>query len=212
MEILRTGGHGGGGDDYSQFMVSNFAVVTPTGPAPVGGIGPCAMRTDTTKCVTAADAMVGGGGGGRAARDALLRTAREAAEMDTASGASRIGSRISAEIERLAARTEQLAGILDPIARRHRASAVLGTSEGVDVLASGGTDLSRAQRALAKEGDLVSRSPGDHAEVTAVRAARAAGLRPRAIAVDRPICPPCQKYLQAEGATLGGPGDAWWRE
>ena len=67
----------------------------------------------------------------------------------------------------LASRVDELQGALDPIAQNSRTSAVLSTEEGTDILASGGRDLSPAQRALANEGDILARSPGAHAEIWA---------------------------------------------
>ena len=86
---------------------------------------------------------------------------------------------------------DELQGALDPIAQNSRTSAVMSTEEGTDILASGGRDLSPAQRALANEGDILARSPGAHAEITALEAADKAGLTPSEIAVSRPMCPAC---------------------
>jgi len=60
---------------------------------------------------------------------------------------------------RLASRTDELTGALDPIAQNSRTSAVMSTREGTDVLAGGGRDLSPAQRALGQGDDIVARSP-----------------------------------------------------
>jgi len=117
---------------------------------------------------------------------------------------------VAANTGRLTSRADELSGVLDPIARNSRTSAVLGTRQGRDVLAGGGRDLSPAQRALARDGDVIARGPGLHAEVTAVNGARGAGLTPRGIGVSRPICPACISFLEDAGATITSPFSAWW--
>jgi hypothetical protein len=122
------------------------------------------------------------------------------------------GSSVAAEGGASAAsRVEDLQGVLDPIAQNSRTSAVLNTEEGTDVLASGGRDLSPAQRALANEDDLLARMPGAHAEVTALEAAWKAGLTPSEMAVSRLICPECQAFIENSGGTIspGGMGATW---
>ncbi|CAD5989846.1 RHS repeat-associated core domain-containing protein [Agreia sp. COWG] len=118
-----------------------------------------------------------------------------------------------AESTRLASRVDDLSGALDPIARNSRTSAVLGTNEGTDILASGGRDLSPAQRALAQPGDLLAAQPGAHAEVTALQAASRAGLTPSQIAVSRPICTSCQLALENSGGQIqtGNTSAVWPR-
>lgn len=44
------------------------------------------------------------------------------------------------------------------------------TTDGTDVIASGGRDLSPAQRALTADADVLGKLPGAHAEVTALDA------------------------------------------
>lgn len=112
---------------------------------------------------------------------------------------------VAANTGRLRSRADELSGVLDPIARNSRTSAVLGTRQGRDVLAGGGRDLSPAQRALARDGDVIARGRGLHAEVTAVNGARTAGLTPQGIGVSRPICPACISFLEDAGATITSP-------
>lgn len=47
---------------------------------------------------------------------------------------------------RLASRTDELTGALDPIAQNSRTSAVMSTRQGADVLAGGGRDLTEIRR------------------------------------------------------------------
>ena len=115
--------------------------------------------------------------------------------------------------ERLAGRVDDFHGALDPIAQNSRTTSVMSTRQGTDIIASGGRDLSPAQRALAQEGDVLGRLPGAHAEVTALDAATKAGLTPAQIAVSRPICGPCQAVIQSSGGEIlpGGMGAFWPR-
>jgi RHS repeat-associated protein len=126
----------------------------------------------------------------------------------SASGAGASGA--AAETARLEARAGELQGALDPLAQNRRTAAALGTHEGTDVLAGGGRDLNPAQRALAGEGDVLARSPGAHAEVTAVKGAQGVGLTPQGIAASRPFCPDCVNFLEGTGATIMSPTTAWW--
>lgn len=101
--------------------------------------------------------------------------------------------------------------VLDPIAQNSRTTAVLGTQEGTNIIASGGRDLSPLQRALAGPDDVLARLPGAHAEVTALDAAARAGLTPSEMAVSRAICPACQSAIEASGGQVGPGGlRAWW--
>lgn len=122
-----------------------------------------------------------------------------------------VGDRgVAANTAGLEARANAVHRALDPIAQNSRTTAALGTREGQTVLVGGGRDLSPAQRALAQDGEIVARSPGAHAEVTAVTGAQSAGLTPQGIGVSRPICPACQAFLEEPGATITSPTTAWW--
>jgi tRNA(Arg) A34 adenosine deaminase TadA len=121
------------------------------------------------------------------------------------------GGRAAEDGARLASRTDQLTGALDPIAQNSRTSAVMSTRQGADVLAGGGRDLSPAQRALSGGDDVLGRLPGAHAEITAMDAAGKAGLTPWQMAVSRPICPACQSAIEGSGGTVAPGGMfAWW--
>lgn len=56
-----------------------------------------------------------------------------------------VATGVAANTGRLTSREDELSGVLDPIARNSRTSAVLGTRQGKGVLAGGGRDLSPAQ-------------------------------------------------------------------
>lgn len=114
---------------------------------------------------------------------------------------------------RLTGRVDDFHGALDPIAQNSRTTSLMSTRQGTDIIASGGRDLSPAQRALAQDGDVLGRLPGAHAEVTSLDAATKAGLTPAQIAVSRPICGPCQAVIQGTGGEIlpGGMGAIWPR-
>lgn len=157
--------------------------------------------SDGATGVTVATMFVGGAGLGKAARFAsgFLRQGTKAATAAAEDAA------------RLASRTDELTGALDPIAQNRRTSAVMSTREGTDVLAGGGRDLSRDQRALARTDDVLGRMPGAHAEITAMDAAAKAGLTPWQMAVSRAICPACQAAIEESGGTVapGGLFASW---
>lgn len=128
----------------------------------------------------------------------------------TAQTAPLLLARVVAAERELAARADELHGALDPIAQTRRTTAVMGTRQGTDVLAGGARDLSPAQRALAGPGDVLGRLPGEHAAITALKAAGEAGLTPQGIATTTNICPACRAALEEAGATITGPRSAWW--
>jgi|JI10StandDraft_1071094.scaffolds.fasta_scaffold109755_5 hypothetical protein len=111
----------------------------------------------------------------------------------------------------LGARANEIHGALDPIAQNSRTTAVMSTREGPNVIASGGRDLSPAQRALTGPEDVLGKLPGAHAEVTAMDAAAKAGLTPAEIAASRPICPACEAAITESGGQVSPSGWwAWW--
>lgn len=110
----------------------------------------------------------------------------------------------------LAERATSIHSLLDPIAQNMRTTAVLSTKEGVNVLSSGGRDLTRQQRAMAGADDMIALSPTDHAEVTAVNGALKAGLTPNELGTSRAICPVCRSFLEGAGATITSPNTAKW--
>lgn len=92
----------------------------------------------------------------------------------------------------------QIHSVLDPIAQSRRTTAVVETAQGGRYVASSEPSLSVAQRGALRSGETAASGSG-HAEVTAVRAARAAGERPVEVAASRPICPACQAVLRSWG-------------
>lgn len=109
----------------------------------------------------------------------------------------------------LEARAHQVHEVLDAVAAKQRTTAVLRTS-GKDIVAGGARDLTPAQRLVLNQGETAAKLPGAHAEVTALKAAEAAGLHPKAIGVTRRICPECQQAIEASGGRLTSPTTADW--
>jgi RHS repeat-associated protein len=107
-------------------------------------------------------------------------------------------------------RVEAMHGVLDPIAAGRRTTAALDTAEGTRVLAAGGRDLSKAQRALMVPGEVAAKLPGAHAEVTALQHAAQNGLTPAQMAVSRTICPTCRAAIEQSGGQLTSPTTAIW--
>jgi RHS repeat-associated protein len=109
-----------------------------------------------------------------------------------------------------AERVQGLTSLLDPIAQSKRTVAVLDTTQGTRVLASGGRDLNPAQRATQQAGEQLANQPGAHAEVTALNHAANNGLTPSSITTSRPICSSCQNAIQQSGGTVTSPTTAQW--
>ena len=120
---------------------------------------------------------------------------------------SRVEPRPHVDTAALEGRANEVHSALDPRAQRSRTTAALQTSDGTTVLASGGRDLSPAQRAMARDGEVLGKSPGAHAEVTAHQAALERGMSPSGMGVSRPICPECRGYLEDSGATITSPNN-----
>lgn len=105
------------------------------------------------------------------------------------------------ETASLRSRAEGVHSVLHPIAQKQRTTAVLRTN-GKDIVAGGALDLTPAQRAVLRPGEVAAKLRGAHAEVTALAHAKAGGLAPKALAVTRAICPRCAAAIEAVGGTL----------
>ena len=106
--------------------------------------------------------------------------------------------------EALRSRADELHGLLDSRAQRHRTTAVTSTKEGTTVVSSSERRLSPAQRRTLGSTEVEGVGAG-HAEMTSVTAARRMGLTPKATAASRPICGNCQGGLKAAGVVPASP-------
>jgi len=112
-----------------------------------------------------------------------------------------------AQSESIAVRARAIHAVNDPLAQRFRTTAVAEASE-CRIVASGGRDLSPAQRAALSPGEVAARAPGLHAEQTLIRQAQEMGVTLRAIEATRRICPACVQAIEAAGGRLTGPTTA----
>ncbi len=96
-----------------------------------------------------------------------------------------------------------LHGLLDPIARRFRTTAVVAAQaeDGslVYIVASSDDRLSLAQRNALLSNEIEAIGIG-HAEVTALDYAASERLTPLAVAASRPVCPECADAILESGA------------
>jgi hypothetical protein len=87
--------------------------------------------------------------------------------------------------------------------RFRRTIALLETAEGPTLVAGGGTDLSAAQIAMARQLGLTPiTGVGEHAELTAISGARSLGLTPTAGVTTIQICPSCAVKIYNMGGWL----------
>jgi hypothetical protein len=87
--------------------------------------------------------------------------------------------------------------------RFRRTIALLETAEGPMLVAGGGTDLSAAQIAMARQLGLTPvTGVGEHAELTAIAGARSLGLTPTAGVTTIHICPSCAVKIYNMGGWL----------
>jgi RHS repeat-associated protein len=110
----------------------------------------------------------------------------------------------------LSARVGEIHGALDSIAQAQRTTAVLETSSGTRIVASGARDLSPGQRAMLAPGEVAAKFPGAHAEVTALQHAAHNGMLPSQIVSSRPFCPACIKAIEVSGGKITSPTTAVW--
>jgi RHS repeat-associated protein len=108
------------------------------------------------------------------------------------------GMTLPADIASLTSRANTIHGALDPIAQSMRTTAVVQTADGATFVGSSQKLLSPAQRALLQPGEVAAQGAG-HAEMTAVRAAEAAGQTPVAVGVSRTPCAACAAELAKKG-------------
>jgi len=108
-----------------------------------------------------------------------------------------------------ATRAREFHSALDHIAQGMRTTAVLETDAG-RIVAGGGRDLDPVQRARLNEGEFGAKLPRTHAEITALEYAAKNGMRPRALAVTREICPDCVTAIEQSGGRLTSPTTAIW--
>jgi hypothetical protein len=114
-------------------------------------------------------------------------------------------------VEPLASKVDEVHGVLHPIAKKQRTTAVLRT-DGPDIVAVGKRDISPTQRTKVKGPmELEARASGVDAEVTALTFALREGWIPRLLAASRPICPNCRAVIEASGGKVLMDGkSAWW--
>jgi RHS repeat-associated protein len=114
--------------------------------------------------------------------------------------------------EILTREADAIHNVLDPIARGQRATAVLRTDTGKIAAGGAKTDLTPAQRALARTlGAEPAAQKGSHAEVTVLNAAAKSGKSPVEIGVSgQIICPACKAVIEQSGGQLTSPYTAVW--
>ncbi|WP_377102750.1 hypothetical protein [Rugamonas violacea] len=110
----------------------------------------------------------------------------------------------------LGSRVDAVHSVLDPIASRSRTTAAMDTVEGARVIASGGRDLSPAQRVALAAGESGAKLSGAHAETTLLNHAAQNGLAPTRMSVSRNICPACKESIEKAGGMLTSPTTVIW--
>jgi RHS repeat-associated protein len=111
----------------------------------------------------------------------------------------------SAEASTLAARAEELHGLVGKVTQDKTTIAIARVA-GADgtasaIVASSERVLRPVQRAALRAGEVAASGAG-HAEVTAINAARAAGQTITEVAASRPICPSCATAIRQAGAKI----------
>ncbi len=139
-------------------------------------------------------------------------------EVDVALGAASVGRLTKAALKTavtrspgrvpLRTRVSEVHTKLDPIAQSQRTTAVLETADGSRIMASGGRDLTPAQRALLGPGEIAATSPRAHAEMTALEHAAQSGFRPAEMVASRPFCPKSVEAIEAAGGRITSPTTA----
>jgi hypothetical protein len=123
-------------------------------------------------------------------------------------GANAIAARALKPPIPLGTRVGEIHGALHPIARSQRTTAILETTNGTRIVASGGRDLTPAQKTLLEPGDVAAKLPRAHAELTALAHAAQNGLLPARITASRPFCQECIRAIEAAGGKITSPTTA----
>jgi RHS repeat-associated protein len=110
----------------------------------------------------------------------------------------------AANLQRLQTRNAEVHSILDPIAQEMRTTAVIQartpSGELVDVVSGGAQrDLSPAQRAALKPGEVAAKLPGADAEMTGLHHITGEGWEPVAGDLSRDACPICRYWIEESG-------------
>ncbi|GLU47104.1 hypothetical protein Nans01_14550 [Nocardiopsis ansamitocini] len=122
----------------------------------------------------------------------------------------------AADLGHLIDRADELHSLIPSGGQRYRTTGVLhadGVGGGIDLSAVGArSNLTLIQRGNSLDaGELaISMTNGAHTEVKLVTAAQHLGIRPGGIAVSRPFCSDCSKFLTGQGAVLVSPRSALW--
>jgi hypothetical protein len=107
------------------------------------------------------------------------------------------------ELDRLETRAAEFHKELgSDIAQDKRTTSAASTVEGPNVVSGGKRDLTPAQRAIAREGEILGKNGGLHAEQTNFEVMDKLGLTPREIVATRPFCPTCSADIVARGGTI----------
>ncbi len=110
-----------------------------------------------------------------------------------------------------AALAKKVHSVLDPIAQKQRATAVLSTDKAT-LVGSGVRDLSPTQKTLATQlGLQPTKKAGAHAEVTVIDAAKKIGAKPSSLSVaGQKICSSCATRITESGGRLIDDSTAIW--
>lgn len=110
-----------------------------------------------------------------------------------------------------AALARKVHSVLDPIAQKQRATAVLSTDKAT-LVGSGVRDLSPTQKTLATQlGLQATKKAGAHAEVTVIDAAKQIGAKPSSLSVaGQKICSACASRITESGGRLIDDSTAIW--
>ncbi|MCG3128343.1 MAG: hypothetical protein CHACPFDD_03227 [Phycisphaerae bacterium] len=121
---------------------------------------------------------------------------------------SRVARECGEELCGIAARVREIHGALDPIAQTKRTTVILESADGTRIVAGGSRDLTPAQRALLRPGEVAARLPRRHAQVTALTHASQSNLLPKVLTASRPFCPECVQAIEAAGGVVINPTTA----
>jgi hypothetical protein len=115
------------------------------------------------------------------------------------------------EVTETSTLANKLHGVLDPIAQKQRATAVLSTDKG-KIAGAGARDLTPAQRDVARQlGLQPAKKAGAHAEETVMDAAKQIGAKPSVLSVSgQTICSSCTSKITESGGRLIDQSTAVW--
>jgi RHS repeat-associated protein len=126
-------------------------------------------------------------------------------KLSTVARAENVGS-----LPTIVTRADEVHSALHPVAQWFRTTAVADTSLGRYVAGGAKHDLTLAQHAALRPGEIAAFGPGMHAETTILATVKHYGGKMVSLTANRPFCAGCRKAIVDSGGTILTDRLAYW--